>query len=95
MSAMTPRVRLWDIVALMIGAFIAEIVVGLPLLALTAPRFWAVDCAVMAGGIWWIVGYQKMSRTRGYDSLQQRFALWVQGSSWPERWADFYWCFWA
>jgi membrane protease YdiL (CAAX protease family) len=28
----------------------------------------------MVGSIWWLVGYQRLSRTRGWESLQERFS---------------------
>jgi membrane protease YdiL (CAAX protease family) len=73
-TALTPRVKLWDIVLLMTQAIIAEIVVVLPLQAFTPSRFLTISVSVMVGSIWWLFGYQRLSRTRGWESLQERFS---------------------
>lgn len=75
----SPRVKLWDIFRLMIGAIIAQIAVVVPLLAIGPSRFFTIIVSVMVGSIWWIVGYQRLSRTRGWLSLQERFSP-VDGS---------------
>jgi hypothetical protein len=72
--ALTSKIKLWDIFLLMIQAIIAEIVVVLPLQAFNPSRFLTISVSVMVGSIWWIVGYQRLSRTRGWESLQERFS---------------------
>jgi membrane protease YdiL (CAAX protease family) len=72
--ALTPRVRLWDIFLLMIGAIIAEIVVIVPLQAFRPALFVTISVNLIVGGVWWIVGYQRLSRSRGWVSLQERFS---------------------
>src|ERR1700722_1777238 len=69
-----PRVKLLDIFRLMIGAIIAEIAVILPLQAFRPSQFLTVAVSVIVGSVWWIVGYQRLSRTRGWASLQERFS---------------------
>jgi membrane protease YdiL (CAAX protease family) len=71
---LTPRVKLWDIFLLMIGAIIAEIAVVLPFQLLRPSRFLTISVSVVIGSIWWVVGYQRLSRTRGWESLQERFS---------------------
>lgn len=71
---MTPRVQLRDIFLLMIGAIIAEIVIVVPLQIFGPSRFLTVIGSVMVGSVWWIVGYQRLSRTRGWERLQVRFS---------------------
>jgi membrane protease YdiL (CAAX protease family) len=72
--ALTPRVKLWDIFLLMIGAIIAEIVIVVSLQLIGPSSFLTIGVGVMVGGVWWIVGYQRLSRTRGWESLQERFS---------------------
>ena len=72
--AFTRKIKLWDIFLLMISAIIAEIVVVLPLQAFNPSRFLTISLSVVVGSIWWIVGYQRLSRTRGWESLQERFS---------------------
>jgi membrane protease YdiL (CAAX protease family) len=72
--ALTLKIKLWDIFLLMIRAVIAEIVVVLPLQAFNPSRFLTISVSVLVGSIWWIVGYQRLSRTRGWESLQERFS---------------------
>jgi membrane protease YdiL (CAAX protease family) len=71
---LTPKIKLWDIFLLMIQAIIAEIVVVLPLQAFNPSRFLTIGVSVIVGSIWWLVGYQRLSRTRGWESLQERFS---------------------
>jgi len=77
--ALPPRVKLWDIVLLMIGAIITEIAFLVLLGVFGASRFLTVIVIVMVGSVWWIVGYQRLSRSRGWESLQVRFSP-VNGS---------------
>jgi membrane protease YdiL (CAAX protease family) len=70
---MTPQIKLWDILLLMIQAVIAELVVVLPLQALHPSRFVILSVILMVGSIWWMVGYQRLARTRGWASLLERF----------------------
>jgi membrane protease YdiL (CAAX protease family) len=77
--ALPPRVKLWDIVLLMIGASITEITFVVLLGVFGASRFLTVIVTVMIGSVWWIVGYQRLSRSRGWESLQVRFSP-VNGS---------------
>jgi membrane protease YdiL (CAAX protease family) len=72
--ALTQKIKLWDIVLLMIQVIIAEIVVVLPLQAFSPSRFLTISVTVLVSGIWWIVGYQRLSRTRDWASLQERFS---------------------
>jgi hypothetical protein len=42
-----------------------------------APEFIAfliIMVTAMVGSVWWLVGYQRRSRTRGWETLQVRFA---------------------
>jgi len=71
---MTPRVEFWDIFLLMLGAFLAEIIVFVPLEAFGLSRFSTINLSVMVGSIWWLFGYQKLSRARGWKSLPERFS---------------------
>jgi membrane protease YdiL (CAAX protease family) len=75
---LTPRVRLWDIFLLMIGAIIAEIAVVVPLHVFRPALFLTISVSVIVGSIWWLVGYQSLSRSRGWLSLLDRFSP-VQG----------------
>jgi membrane protease YdiL (CAAX protease family) len=77
--ALIPRVKLRDIFLLMIGAIITEIATGVPLLLFGLSHFLTVIISVIVGSLWWIVGYQRLSRTRGWESLQVRFSR-VKGS---------------
>jgi membrane protease YdiL (CAAX protease family) len=71
---LTPRVKLRDIFLLILGAIIAEIAVGIPLHLFSHSRFLTLMGGVLADSTWWIVGYQRFSRTRGWESLQVRFS---------------------
>jgi membrane protease YdiL (CAAX protease family) len=71
---LTKKIKLWDIFLLMLRAIIAEIVVVLPLQVFNPSRFLTLSVSVMVGSIWWLVGYQRLSRTRGWESLQERFS---------------------
>ncbi|MDB6082741.1 MAG: family intrarane metalloprotease [Gammaproteobacteria bacterium] len=71
---MTPKVQLRDIFLLMIGAIIAEIVIVVPLQMFRPSLFLTVTTTVMVGSVWWIVGYQRLSHIRGWESLQARFS---------------------
>ena len=71
---MTPRVQLRDIFLLMIRAIVAEIVIVLPLQMFGPSRFLTAIVSVVVGSVWWMVGYQRLSRTRGWESLQTRFS---------------------
>jgi membrane protease YdiL (CAAX protease family) len=73
-AALTPGVRLRDIFLLMIRAIIAEIVIIVPLQMFGPSRYLTVIVSVMVGSVWWMVGYQRLSRTRGWESLQARFS---------------------
>ena len=73
-KALTPTVRLHDIFRLMIGAFVAEILVVVPLKIFAASQFLTLVVSGLAGSVWWIVGYQKLSRTRGWASIRVRFS---------------------
>jgi membrane protease YdiL (CAAX protease family) len=72
--ALTPRVKLRDILLLMIGAIITEIATVVSLGVIGASRFLTVIVTGMVGSVWWIVGYQRLSRSRGWESLQVRFS---------------------
>jgi membrane protease YdiL (CAAX protease family) len=37
-------------------------------------HFVTIGVSGLAGGVWWLAGYQKLSRTRGWESLQVRFS---------------------
>jgi hypothetical protein len=65
---------LWDIFLLMIGAIIAEIAVVVPLHAFHPALFLTISVSVIVGSLWWLVGYQRLSRSRGWVSLQERFS---------------------
>ena len=71
---MTPAVRLRDIFRLMIGAFVAEIAVVVSLHILEASHFLTLVLTELAGCAWWIVGYEKLARVRGWERLQGRFS---------------------
>jgi membrane protease YdiL (CAAX protease family) len=58
----------------LIGAILAQIAVAVPLQAFRSSRFLTLNLSVMAGCIWWIVAYQRLSRTRGWPSLKERFS---------------------
>jgi hypothetical protein len=58
----------------MIGAIITEIAFVVPLQVFGPSRFLTVIVSVMVGSVWWIVGYQRLSRTRGWESLKDRFS---------------------
>jgi membrane protease YdiL (CAAX protease family) len=71
---LTPTVKLRDIFLLLIGAIITEIATVVPLLLFGLSRFFTLIVSVLVGSLWWIVGYQRLSRTRGWESLQVRFS---------------------
>jgi hypothetical protein len=73
-TALRPKIKLWDIFLLMIQAIIAEIIVVLPLQTFKPSRFLTISVSVLVVSIWWIVGYQRLPRTRGWESLQERFS---------------------
>jgi membrane protease YdiL (CAAX protease family) len=69
-----PRVKLRDIFLLMIGAIIAEFAVVVTIQVFNPSRFLTAMVTVMVGSVWWIVGYQRLSRTRGWENLRDRFS---------------------
>jgi membrane protease YdiL (CAAX protease family) len=70
---MTPQITLWDILLLMIQAIIAEIVVVLPLQALHPSRFVTFSVVLIVGSVWWMFGYHRLAKSRGWASLLERF----------------------
>jgi membrane protease YdiL (CAAX protease family) len=73
-TTLPPQIKLGDILLLMIGAFIAALIFGGLLFAFDASRFVAGIVSGIASAVWCIVGYQRLSRSRGWDSLQVRFS---------------------
>jgi hypothetical protein len=71
---LTPIVRLRDIFRLTLGAIVAETAVALALQMFDPSHFVTIGVSGLAGGVWWLAGYQKLSRTRGWESLQVRFS---------------------
>jgi membrane protease YdiL (CAAX protease family) len=72
--ALTPKIKLGDIFPLMIQVIIVEIVVVVLLQALKPSPFITTSLATMVGSLWWIIGYQRQSRIRGWESLKERFS---------------------
>jgi len=72
--ALTPRVKLGDIFLLIIGVVIAALILGALSLAFGDSHFVAGIVSGIASSVWCIVGYQRLARSRGLDSLQVRFS---------------------
>jgi membrane protease YdiL (CAAX protease family) len=70
----TAPIKLWDIFLLTMQVIVAEIVIVVPLQAFKPSTFLTLSATVIVGSIWWIVGYQRLSRTRDWASLQERFS---------------------
>jgi membrane protease YdiL (CAAX protease family) len=68
------EVKFGDILRLLIGALFAEITIALLLQMFGASRFLTGAISGAGSCIWWIVAYQRLSRSRGWESLHGRFS---------------------
>jgi membrane protease YdiL (CAAX protease family) len=58
----------------MIGAIITEIAVVVLLRVFGTSSFLTIVVTAMVGSVWWIAGYQRLSPSRGWESLHVRFS---------------------
>ena len=67
-------IRLREIVWLMVTSAIVQIAIFVPVQDLNASRFTIVNVSVSAGSLWWLVSYRRLARSRGLESLRDRFS---------------------
>jgi membrane protease YdiL (CAAX protease family) len=74
LTLLTPKVKFWDIFLLMIVAIIAAVIALVLATSYSLSPFLTAIFAATVHYICWIAGYQMLSRSRGWDGLQIRFA---------------------
>jgi membrane protease YdiL (CAAX protease family) len=74
LTPLTPKVKFWDIFLLIVGAGIAALVAAVLAKSNHLSPFVTAIVAATVNSVCWIAGYQALSRSRGWDSLQVRFA---------------------
>jgi uncharacterized protein len=69
-----PRIRLWNIVGLVLGSLLAQLIAFVPCRIAGLAAFPTYIVVATAGDLWLIGRYERLADRRGWQSVQGRFA---------------------